>query len=263
MEVFILAGVFFCISTVFSMLGMGGGILYVPILLFAGFSFRQAPAISLILILATSSAALFNYWRNKKVDWKLALLIDPPTDIMAFFGGYFCNLVPEPILHGCLAVILVIAGVLMQKKIKSRPPALSGEKKWYYWLRHFREDDYHVNIPVVLSATAAIGIISGMLGISGGIIKLPIMILLCGVPMDVAVATSTVMVAFTALSGLIGHALNENIEWTTGLILAVTAVLGGLTGSKMSLKTDKILLKRIFGIVLILISIKFIIGLIP
>lgn len=81
--------------------------------------------------------------------------------------------------------------------------------------------------------------------------------------MDVAVATSTVMVAFTALSGLIGHALNENIEWTTGLILAVTAVLGGLTGSKMSLKTDKILLKRIFGIVLILISIKFIIGLIP
>ena len=259
MELIVLAGVFFCVSTAFSMIGMGGGILYVPILLFAGFTFREAPAISLILILATSSAALFNFWRNRKVDWKLALLIDPPTDIMAFFGGYFCNLVPESILHGCLAVILVIAGILMQKNIKKVHPSLSGERKWYYWQRHFHGDDYHVNIPLVLSATGAIGIISGMLGITGGIIKLPIMVLLCGVPMDVAVATSTVMVAVTAMSGLFGHALNENIEWLTGSILAVSAVLGGLTGSRLSLKTDKTLLKRIFGIVLLLIAIKFLI----
>jgi hypothetical protein len=94
-QVLLLALVFFVISTVFSMIGMGGGILYVPILLFAGFSIKQAPAISLILIVATSAAALFTFWRNHKVDWKLALVIDPPTDVMAFVGGYFSALVPE------------------------------------------------------------------------------------------------------------------------------------------------------------------------
>jgi len=112
-EVPLLVLVFFVISTVFSMIGMGGGILYVPILLFAGFSIKEAPSISLILIVATSVAALFTFWRNNKVDWKLALVIDPPTDVMAFVGGYFSALVPEAILEAILAGVLVVAGVLM------------------------------------------------------------------------------------------------------------------------------------------------------
>lgn len=62
------------------MLGMGGGILYVPILLFAGYTMKTAPSISLILILATSLAALFHFSKNKLVDWKLAFVMDPPTD---------------------------------------------------------------------------------------------------------------------------------------------------------------------------------------
>ena len=79
-QILLLALVFLVVSTVFSTIGMGGGIVYVPILLFAGFSFKQAPAISLILIVATSTAALFTFWRNRKVDWKLAVVIDPrPT----------------------------------------------------------------------------------------------------------------------------------------------------------------------------------------
>ena len=106
----ILALVFLGVSTLFSMLGMGGGILYVPILLFAGYGMAQAPGISLILITATSLAALSNFWKNRKVDWKLALVIDPTTDIMAFAGGYFGALVPESILRGILVAVLMVAG---------------------------------------------------------------------------------------------------------------------------------------------------------
>jgi uncharacterized membrane protein YfcA len=108
-QTLVLALVFFAISTLFSMIGMGGGILYVPILLFAGFTFKQAPAISLILISATSLAALFTFWRNRRVDWKLALVIDPPTDVMAFVGGYFSALVPEAVLRGILVAVLLVA----------------------------------------------------------------------------------------------------------------------------------------------------------
>ncbi len=257
-QLLVLALVFFVVSTLFSMIGMGGGILYVPILLFAGFTFKQAPAISLILIAATSLAALFNFWRNRKVDWKLALVIDPPTDIMAFVGGYFSALVPESVLRMILALILMIAGTLMLKGGAKKEAAPRPAGGWWLWHRDFHGEKYVVNLPLVLTATALIGIISGMLGITGGIIKLPIMVLLCGVPMDIAVATSTVMVAVTALSGLAGHAANSSIEWSTGLILALAAVSGGLLGSRISLKTDKTRLKKVFGVVVWLIAVKII-----
>ncbi len=255
-QTLVLALVFFVISTLFSMIGMGGGILYVPILLFAGFTFKQAPALSLILISATSLAALFNFWRNRKVDWKLALVIDPPTDIMAFVGGYFSALLPESVLRGTLAVVLMVAGTLMLKGGAQGPVGEKPRSGWWNWHREFNGESYVVNLPLVLTATALIGILSGMLGITGGIIKLPIMVLLCGVPMDIAVATSTVMVAVTALSGLFGHALNQAVDWRIGLLLAGAAVIGGLLGSRISLNFDKKRLKRLFGVVVWLIALK-------
>ena len=256
-KMLILAGVFFVVSTIFSMLGNGGGIFYVPILLFAGYTMETAPGISLILILGTSLAALFTFSKKNMVDWKLALVIDPPTDIMAFVGGYFSSMVPESIMRGILAGILIIAGYLMMKPQNS--DAVRAKKDgWWYWHRTFNGEEYTVNIPLVLTATALIGIISGMLGITGGIIKLPIMVLLCGVPMGIAVATSTAMVAATALFGLLGHASNGHIEWHTGLILAIACIIAGVVGSKISIKADKKKLKKFFGVVVWMIAARLI-----
>jgi uncharacterized membrane protein YfcA len=101
-----------------------------------------------------------------------------------------------------------------------------------------------------------------MLGFTGGIIKLPIMVILCGVPMDVAVATSTVMVAVTALSGIAGHAAHGQVDWKTGLILAIAAVIGGLIGSRISISMNKIRLKKWFGVAVWIIAIRMLFQLI-
>lgn len=255
-QTLILALVFLGISTLFSMIGMGGGILYVPILLFAGYGMSEAPGISLVLITATSLAALYRFSKNKKVDWKLALVIDPPTDIMAFVGGYFSGLLSDSVLRAILVAVLMVAGTLMLKKPNKAHVIDPNQKRWWLWHREFNGEHYSVNLPLVLSATALIGILSGMLGITGGIIKLPIMVLLCGVPMDIAVATSTVMVAVTALSGVAGHALHGQVEWRTALILAIAAVLGGLIGSKLSISMNKDKLKKAFGVVVWLIAVR-------
>jgi uncharacterized membrane protein YfcA len=201
------------------------------------------------------------YLKNKKVDWKLAFVIDPPTDIMAFAGGYLSSFIAESILHICLIAILAIAGTLMLKKKNTPPASIQPNNKWWKWHRTFNRVEYSVNLPIVLTATALTGLLSGMLGITGGIIKLPIMVLLCGVPMDIAIATSTVMVAFTALSGLAGHALNYSIDWKTGLVLATASVAGGLAGSNISISLNKKHLKKIFGIVIWLVAVKLAVNL--
>ena len=251
-----LALTFFAVSTVFSMIGMGGGILYVPILLFEGFTIQEAPVISLILIMATSSAALFTFWRNHKVDWKLALVLDPLTDLMAFVGGYASSLVSTVVLESILTGVLLIAGLLMLTSRMSPAGTAVKPSRWH-WLRVFDGVEYVVHLPLVLTISALIGLLSGMIGITGGVIKLPIMVLLCGVPMDIAVATSTVMVAITAASGLVGHAIHQAVPWGTGSVLALASLTGGLLGSRLSLSAHKSQLRRMFGVVLLLIAFRF------
>jgi uncharacterized membrane protein YfcA len=261
-QTLILALLFLGVSTLFSMLGMGGGVLYVPILLFAGFEMAAAPSLSLILIAATSLAALTHFSKNNKVDWKLALVIDPPTNILAFAGGYYSTLIAESLLRSVLIVVLMTAGTLMliNRQQNMQPKVL--HEHWWLWHRKFHEQRYTVNLPLVLTASALIGLLSGMLGITGGIIKLPIMVLLCGVPMDIAVATSTVMVAVTALSGIAGHSIHGIVDWRIGLTLATVALIGGLIGSRISVSMNKAQLKKFFGVVVWLIALRMLVQLI-
>ncbi|MCD6499577.1 MAG: sulfite exporter TauE/SafE family protein [Deltaproteobacteria bacterium] len=257
-QLVILSIIFLAVSGFFSMVGLGGGILYVPILLFAGYSLNHAPGISLMLIAATSAAASITFWRNDKVDWRLALVIDPPTDVMAFVGGYFSAQVPKGVLRILLASILILAGWLMFRK-KGRGVIKPSGSRWWVWHRRFGDETYQVNLPLVLIASGSIGLLSGLLGIAGGVVKLPIMVLLCGVPMDVAVATSTVMIGVTALSGLVGHQIQGNVLWNVGFILSGVAVVGGLIGSRISLSVDKARLKRIFALVLWFVAARFLV----
>lgn len=79
--------VFFIAAGTSSMIGIGGGVLFIPILLAFGFSFYQADAISIFIIMALSISASLVYYRVQIIDWKLALITNPLTDIMAFVGG--------------------------------------------------------------------------------------------------------------------------------------------------------------------------------
>lgn len=80
---------FFIAAGISSMIGLGGGVLYVPILLAFGFPFYQAAAISLFIIMALSVSASLVYHRVQLVDWKLALIIEPLTAITSLMGGYY------------------------------------------------------------------------------------------------------------------------------------------------------------------------------
>ena len=110
--------IFFIAAGISSMIGIGGGVLYVPILLAFDFSFYQAAAISLFIIIALSLSATLVYYRVRLVDWKLALTIEPIVAITALIGGYYSSFIQIKGLKVLFALVLIISGYFMIKSIK-------------------------------------------------------------------------------------------------------------------------------------------------
>ena len=245
---------FFIAAGISSMIGIGGGVLYVPILLAFGFPFYQAAAISIFIIMALSISASLVYYRAQLIDWKLAFIIEPLTAIMSLMGGYYSSLIQIKELKILFILVLIVSGYFMIKPIKEIQDKFINQRKWGHWLRKFGEEEYSVNLLLGIPITALAGLMAGLLGTGGGVIKVSLMVLLLGVPMKIAIGTSCFMVGITALFGFWGHFFAGHFEPKMALILAVVVFIGAQAGSRISIKVNKILLKKIYVIFLFLIS---------
>ena len=245
MSVIVVAIIIFIIAVLMTMTGRGGGNFYVLALVAAGYSIHQAATTGQFILMFTAVAGMLVFHKHKLVDWKLALVIDPPTDIMAFVGGYFSDYASGVSLKFALAGLLVIAGFLMLLKVKDKP--ILKQKRFGYWHRKYGDQEYVVNLWLAIPITATVGLAAGAVGISGGSFKVPLMVLLCGVPMRIAVGTSSAMVAATALMGFAGHAATGHFDAKWAIPVALVAVLGGIIGGKFAMKTKPEKLKKIFA----------------
>ena len=246
MRTIVIGTLVFAIAILMTMTGRGGGNFYVPLLVAGGEPIHQAATTGQLILMSTALAAMVVFHRHRAVDWKLALVIDPPTDVMAFFGGHFAYLVSGTSLKLALAGLLVLAGLCMFMKVGNRP--VSGRERLGFWRRKFEGGEYVVNLWLVLPITAATGLAAGAVGISGGSFKVPLMVLACGVPMRVAVGTSSAMVAATAAMGFIGHATSGDFDPRWALPVAAFAVVGGLLGGAFAMRTKPKRLKALFAV---------------
>jgi len=239
------AAVVFVLAVLMTMTGRGGGNFYVLVLVLAGQAIHQAATTGQLILMLSAVTGMLIFHKHKLVDWKLALVIDPPTDVMAFVGGYFSAHVSGITLKFLLAGLLVLAGFLMLLKVKNRP--IAEGKRFGYWHRRYGNEEYVVNLWIAIPITAAVGLAAGAVGISGGSFKVPLMVLLCGVPMRIAVGTSSAMVAVTALMGFTGHAISGHFDPWWAIPVACAAVVGGMIGGKLAIKTNPQKLKVIFA----------------
>jgi len=233
------------LAVLMTMTGRGGGNFYVPVLVACGAPMHHAAASGQFILVATAAAAALLFHKHRAVDWKLALVIDPPTDIMALCGGYLSAYVAGGTLKFIMAGLLVLAGLCMFMKVKDRRRPRRGLG---FWHRKFGDEEYTVNLWLALPITALTGLVAGAVGISGGSFKVPLMVLACGIPMRIAVGTSSLMVAATAAMGLAGHAAQGHFNPHWALPMASVAVVGGILGSKFALKTKPKNLKILFAV---------------
>jgi len=206
-----------------SVLGLGGGIVLVPgLTILFGFPLRAAVAVSLVGIAATSAAASANYLEAGRVDVPLALRLEIPAVAGAIAAGLTARMVPEAILYLAFATVVLYAAAAMADPGPSRrgPPAEGpGEIR---------------RLGVGAAVSGGAGVASALLGIGGGVAKVPIMHLVMGVPLQVATGTSAFMVGMTAAAG-------GWIHWLQGELAAGAAApvaLGVLAGSHLGSRTS-------------------------
>jgi uncharacterized protein len=218
-----------------ALLGIGGGVFLVPFLNSAvGLPIKIAVATSLMTVIGTSSAVSASTVGRNLINLRLGMLLEVASAAGGVAAGMTFQHLSDRTLFLGFAVVTALISVLMLTRLDKRNLLDASVEAGTLGGRYFDEESkrlvaYRVQrLPVALFTSVVAGVVSGSLGIGGGILKVPILNAWCGVPMRVAAATSALMIGVTAVASV-------PIQYAHGYIhppLAAAAVLGVLVGSR-------------------------------
>ncbi len=220
-----------------SLLGLGGGVLIVPLLtLVFGLQLREAVGVSLVSVIMTSSVAAGVYLERHVADLRLGMRLELFTAIGALVGGSIAFLIDERWLAILFALLLVYVAISMLRGGDPVETPVTGEIP-----------PYEVrNLPIgVVGATGA-GVVSAMVGVGGGIIKVPLMHLAMGVPLRVSTATSNLMVGITAAASAVIYVIHGEVDPYVAGPTAIGVFLGASVGSRIAHRIDIRILRWLF-----------------
>jgi len=218
------------------MLGGGGSILTVPVLVYVmGFAAKPAIALSLPVVGITSLVGAVVHWRLGNVRLRTAAPFGLLAMVGAFVGAKLAVFLTGATQLSLLSVVMLVAAAFMMRGRRS------GEAS------SPRSPSPVLIVPVALG----VGLLTGLVGIGGGFLVVPALVLLAGVPMRQAVGTSLVVIAMNSASGFLGYLGNVAIDWAFLAGFTAVAVVGMLIGSALSRRVPQAALRRAFAVFLI------------
>ncbi len=243
-----------------SLLGLGGGVLIVPLLTLGfGLPLREAVGVSLICVIMTSSAAAGVYLERHVANLRLGMTLELFTALGALVGGSIAFLLSERLLSLLFAVLLLYVAASMARGPRTEPdveadlepPIDPSETAGKTALQRLSGDGYRVhNMAFGVVGSTGAGVASALLGIGGGVIKVPLMHLTMGVPLRVATATSNMMVGITAAASAVIYIIHGGIDPYVAGPTAIGVFLGATAGSRLSHRVDVRSLRLLFVVVL-------------
>jgi len=225
------------------LLGVGGGFIMAPVqyLLFINMgistdiALKMAFGTSLLVILPTVASGAWRHHKKGAVRWKAALVMGPCGAVAAFGGATLATHLPEATLKIIFGIVVLASGIRM---LISRPMRGGQEPKDNSWLW--------------VAWAIPIGLVTGMTGLGGGVVAVPVMVLALKFKMHNAIATSLAMIIFNSIGGVIGYIINGigmpgRLDYSIGyvnlfawLLLAVTSIgmaqVGALTAHRLPTK---------------------------
>ncbi len=238
-----------------SLLGLGGGVLIVPLLTLAfGLPLREAVGISLVCVIVTSGAAAGVYLERSVANLRLGMILELFTAMGALVGGLLAFLLDERLLAGLFAFLL---GYVALSMLRGREPAAADETRprdvgpRSAFEERLSGPDYAVrNFGLGVVGSVGAGIVSALLGIGGGLVKVPVMHLIMSVPLRVATATSNLMIGITASASAIIYLIRGGIDPYVAAPTAIGVFLGASAGSRLAHRIDLRILRLLFVVVL-------------
>ena len=244
-----------------SLLGLGGGILIVPLLTLGfGLPLITAIGVSLVCVIVTSGAAAGVYLERRVANLRLGMTLELFTAIGAMTGGLIAFLVPERFLELLFAAMLIYVALTMARRrdssaefgIPTDDPAIEGGDDDDSTVTRLSGPGYRVRrIGFGLVGSIGAGVVSALLGIGGGLVKVPVMHVIMGVPLRVATATSNLMIGITASAGAIIYLLRGGIDPFVAAPTAIGVFLGATLGSRTAHRIDVRVLRGLFVAILL------------
>ncbi len=178
--------------------------------------------------------------------------------IGAFAGGMLAHYFNVNVLTIIFACVLFTASYLMMNE-DYLLQGHAGKGRAYsvspFLLRHtFRGQEISIDVGLAAPIVFVVGYIGGMLGFAGGWLKIPVMVILCNIPMKIAVATSSLMVPITGFAGFLGHSVAGHCEPRLAATLSIVTMAGAYIGSKISIGTESNQLRFVFAFILSIVG---------
>lgn len=252
MSVVVAVGVGVLVGVVVGTLGAGGGILSLPILVYAlGQDPHAAATASLVIVGATSLVSLVPHARRGNVQWRRGLVFGLLGVVGALGGARLAALVDADLLMTLLAgLLLVVSAVMLRRSLADR--------------RRTDDDGDTAAAPrgrvttAVLTVLVAsfVGLLTGFFGVGGGFIVVPALLLVMRVDMRRAVGTSLLVIVVNAVLGLAGRVGQDlAVDWPVVIAFAVTSMLGGLVAGRLSSRARPRTLSLLFALLLLAVAV--------
>src|SRR5690349_7055818 len=231
------AGLALLVGFVLGLLGGGGSVLTVPILIYAlHVPVKPAIATSLCVVGLVSFIGFISHWRQGTVAIKVALLFGPSAVIAAYAGARIAKHVPPHVQIVLFALFGLLGSVMMFRgTVRKTQTAQHGEFEF--------SADSRTVLFLVLEGIV-VGLVTGLIGVGGGFLIVPALVLVAKLPMRLAVGTSLLVITMNALSGFAGYAGTVPIDWyLVGWFTAVAAI-GSVIGTLLSKRLPQRTLKQ-------------------
>ncbi|MDD3735178.1 MAG: sulfite exporter TauE/SafE family protein [Candidatus Pacebacteria bacterium] len=246
--VMILIGIFTGLVT--GLTGASGVMVVVPLLtVFLDFPIHKAIGTSLMVDIMAPLSISYIYFKHGNIDIKSGIWIAVGSIFGAQLGATFAAGTPELGLSGAFGIFMIIMGVVIYKKGLNQESIVKKMKK----VVKFETEKQKIITALILGIL--IGIMTGIFGAGGGGMILIILIFVLNFPLRVAIGTSALIMAITALSGTIGYALHGNIQPIAGLILGISAAGSGVVSARFANKINEQILSKVVGIIFIILGV--------
>ena len=226
------------------LLGSGGSILTVPVLVYLiGQDEKVAIAGSLFIVGSIALAGGLQFLRVGFIQWRSVLLFGLPGMLGTYLGAMLSAYVSGVMQLALFAVVMLIASALMLRPIDLQRTEVSARAAWK-----------------IAVDGLVVGVITGLVGVGGGFLIVPALVLLGGLSMHQAVATSLIVIALKSFSGFYKYldVLEQQsleLDWKTLGIVTALGIIGSVVGSKLARRLPQDRLKRWFGYFLIVMGI--------